>query len=61
MRSIFKCYFLSRNRKTYRAIAREFHTSTLHVYRLAHGRLGKCNKDYYIIKKLKELGIIIPV
>jgi hypothetical protein len=31
----------------------------LHVYRLAHGRSGKSNKDYYIVKKLFEPLILI--
>lgn len=58
MLSIFKFYFLSSNREIYRAIAREHDTSAIHVYRLAHGRRGKCDKDYYIIKKLRDKGLI---
>lgn len=61
MWSILKYFFLSRNREVYRAIAREYRTSALHVYRLAHGKRGRSNKDYYIVKKLKEQGIIVPV
>ncbi len=35
-------------------------SSALHVYRLAHGKRGRSNKDYYIVKKLKEQGVIVP-
>jgi hypothetical protein len=55
-----KCYFFSRNKEIYRAIAREYHTSLFHVYRLAHGKRGRSNRDYYIVKKLKEQGVIVP-
>jgi hypothetical protein len=58
MLALIKCYFFSRNREIYRAIAREYGTSAVHVYRLAHGRRGRSNRDYYIIKKLKEKGIL---
>ena len=58
MFSVIKYYFFSRNREIYRAIAHEYKTSAVHVYRLAHGRRGRSNKDYYIIKKLKEKGIL---
>ena len=61
MISAYKFYFKSSNRNLYRAIAREYGTTGIHVYRLAHGKLGKSNKDYYIIKRLKEEGIIDPV
>ena len=47
------------NRQIYRVIAREFGTSALHVYRLAHGRRGRNDRDYYIIKRLKEEGVLI--
>ncbi|MCE5177859.1 MAG: hypothetical protein LLF81_01775 [Porphyromonadaceae bacterium] len=59
MIATLKFHFACDNRKTYRAIAREFDTSALHVYRLAHGRRGKNDKDYYIIKRLKEEGVLI--
>ena len=58
MCSIIKYYFHSRHRDIYRAIAREYDTTAVHVYRLAHGRCGRTNKDYYIIKKLKEQGVL---
>jgi hypothetical protein len=58
MLGIFNCYFLFRNRKIYRVIAREYDTTAIHVYRLAHGRCGRSNKDYYIIKRLKEKGVL---
>ncbi|MBF6628095.1 MAG: hypothetical protein ITG04_06255 [Proteiniphilum sp.] len=38
-----ECYFLSRNREIYRAVAREYGTTAMHVYRLAHGRRGRTN------------------
>ena len=55
---VFRYYFTSRNKKVYRAISREFGTSVRHVYCLAHGRRTKNNMDYYIVKRLKEEGII---
>ena len=58
MLAVLKFYFFSRNREIYRAIAREYDASAVHVYRLAHGRRGRSNKDYYIIKKLKEKGLL---
>jgi hypothetical protein len=61
MWSIIRCYFLSRNRDIYRDVASEYHTSALHVYRLAHGKRGRSNRDYYILKKLKEKGVITLV
>ena len=39
-------------------VAREYNTSAVHVYRLAHGKKGKGNRDYYILKRLKEHGVI---
>lgn len=56
--TLWQCYFFSRNREIYRAIAREYDTSTVHVYRLAHGRRSRSNRDYYIVKKLKEQGVL---
>lgn len=58
MISAFRFYFLSHNKSIYRAIAREFQTSVRHVYKLAHGKRSKNNLDYYIVKRLKEEGII---
>lgn len=58
MISTFKFYFTSQNREVYRTIAREFHTLPIHVYRLAHGKRGKGDRDYYVIKRLKEAGVI---
>ena len=58
MISAFKFYFFSRNKQIYRSIARDFGTSVRHVYKLAHGRRTKNNLDYYIVKKLKEEGVV---
>ena len=58
MVSFFKCYFLSPNKDIYRLIAREYDSTALQVYKLAHGKRGRNNKDYYIIKKLKEHGVL---
>ncbi len=58
MISTFKFYFKCGNRKLYRAVAREHGSTGIHVYRLAHGRRCKNDKDYYIIKRLKEEGVI---
>lgn len=51
-------YLFSRNKAVYREIAREFNTSLQHVYKLAHGKRTKSKQDYYIVKRLKEEGII---
>lgn len=58
MVSTLKCYLFSRNREIYRLVAREYNTSAVHVYRLAHGKKSKGNRDYYILKRLKEHGVI---
>jgi hypothetical protein len=58
MFSALKCYFFSSNKEIYRLVAREYNTSAVHVYRLAHGKKGKGNRDYYILKRLKEHGVI---
>ena len=58
MISAFRYYFISRNKQIYRDIASEFGTSVRHVYRLAHGKRTKNNLDYYIVKKLKEEGVV---
>jgi len=58
MLTVIKFYFFSRHKEIYRAIAREFNTKPFHVYRLAHGGRCRGNKDYFIVKKLKESGII---
>lgn len=59
MIATLKFHLACDNRQTYRVIAREFGTSALHVYRLAHGRRGRNDRDYYIIKRLKEKGVLI--
>ncbi len=58
MLSAIKCYFLSSNRKIYQLVAREYNTSPVHVYRLAHGKKSRGNTDYYILKRLREEGVI---
>lgn len=59
MISRIKFHLLSRNRNIYREIAQEYGTSPIRVYQLAHGRRGKNDKDYFIIKRLKEKGLIV--
>ncbi|MFA7040918.1 MAG: hypothetical protein WC191_10645, partial [Proteiniphilum sp.] len=61
MCSIIRCYFLSSYKATYRTIASEFNTTAFHVYRLAHGRRSRGNRDYQIKKRLKEEGVILTV
>ncbi len=58
MLSFIRYRFFSRNRETYRAIAQEFDTTAIRVYRLAHGKRSRSSKDYYIVKKLKEEGVL---
>lgn len=58
MISAFKFYFFSNNKKIYRTIAHEFDTSVRHVYKLAHGKRTKNNLDYYIVKRLREEGVV---
>lgn len=58
MISAIKCYFFSSNKKVYQIVAREYKTSPVHVYRLAHGKKTRGNKDYYILKRLREKGVI---
>jgi len=58
MVSALKCYFFSSNKEIYRLVAREYNTSPVHVYRLAHGKKSKGNRDYYILKRLREEGVI---
>lgn len=40
------------------AIAKEFDTSLVHVYRLKSGKKPKNDKDYCILLKMKEKNII---
>lgn len=58
MLSTIKCYFFSSNKEIYKSVAREYNRSPVHVYRLAHGKKTKGNTDYYILKRLKERGVI---
>lgn len=58
MFAIFRFLFLSENKAIYRKIASENQVSPLRVYRLAHGKKAKNNKDYKILKSLRKEGII---
>lgn len=58
MISAIKCYLLSSNREIYRSVAQEYNTSAVHVYRLAHGKKSRGKTDYYILKRLREYGVI---
>lgn len=54
----FKFLFFSEHKAAYRSIACEHKTTSFRVYRLAHGKKAKCNKDYKVLKSLKKLDII---
>ena len=41
-----------------RAIVCEFKTSVRHAHKLAHGKRTKNNLDYYIVKRLREEGVV---
>lgn len=58
MKIFFRYIFLSTNKETYRSIARKLKTNPLQVHRLAHGKIARTNKDYQILKQLKEHDII---
>lgn len=58
MFSLFRYLFLSKNKIVYRSIACECQTNSLRVYRLAHGKRAKCNKDYQVLQKLRKQEII---
>lgn len=55
---LFKYLFLSGNKPIYQAIARNMNVRELRVYRLAHGKKAKNNKDYQILKELHKEGVI---
>ncbi|WP_298653792.1 hypothetical protein [uncultured Proteiniphilum sp.] len=58
MLGFLRYMFFSGNKAVYRSIAREFQTSSFRVYRLAHGKRAKTNKDYQILKHLQKQEII---
>lgn len=58
MFDLFKFLFFSENKAVYRSIAREYQTGALRVYRLAHGKRARSNKDYQILKSLRKQDII---
>ncbi len=58
MVDFFKFLLNSRNKELYYKIAISFGTSTRNVYKLAHGKKAKCNKDYLILKRLQEHDVI---
>ena len=51
----------SRNKGLYRSLATSIGTSTRRVYKLAHGKKAKSCKDYEILKKLQEHGVIAGI
>jgi Mor family transcriptional regulator len=51
-------YLFSRNKETYREIAKRYQCSVFKVYSLAHGKKARSNKDYGIIQSLIDKGIV---
>ncbi|MDD2246911.1 MULTISPECIES: hypothetical protein [Proteiniphilum] len=58
MVGLYKYLFKSENKDIYRSIARQYQSNPLRVYKLAHGKKAKCNKDYQILKQLRKEEII---
>lgn len=58
MVGLYKYLFKSENKDIYRSIANQYKSSPLRVYKLAHGKKAKSNKDYQILKRLCEEKII---
>ncbi len=58
MVKLIKYILFSENKELYRKIAKEHSTTSRKVYLLAHGKRAKSNKDYKILKSLKENNII---
>ncbi|WP_313382283.1 hypothetical protein [Proteiniphilum saccharofermentans] len=58
MFDLVKFLFFSENKTVYRSIAREYGTTPLRVYRLAHGKRAANNRDYQILKILQKQDII---
>ena len=58
MFKLLRYLFFSGNKAVYRSIAREFQTNSFRVYRFAHGKKAKNNKDYQILKSLEKEEII---
>lgn len=48
----------SKNKRTYKEIAKQFRCSVFKVYALAHGKRAKSNMDYDIIQTLIDKGIV---
>ena len=55
---LFKYLFLSENKAVYRHIAQQHKVSALLVYRLAHGKKARNNKEYMVLKNLRKAEII---
>ncbi|MDH6310224.1 hypothetical protein M2451_003185 [Dysgonomonas sp. PFB1-18] len=51
-------YFISKNKETYREIAKKEQMNPLRVYLLAHGMRVKSDKDHKVIHSLIEKGIV---
>ncbi|MFT4223533.1 hypothetical protein [Dysgonomonas sp.] len=54
----FLLYMFSKNKGTYKEIARQFGCSALKVHALARGKRAKSNRDYDIIQSLIDKGIV---
>lgn len=57
MKNIFK-FLSSKQRSTYIAIARKYHTTPWRVYNLAHGAHTRGMRDHQIIDLLIKMKII---
>lgn len=51
-------YLLSKNKRTYTAIAKKYGCSALRVCALAHGKKAKTNQDYDVIQNLIDEKIV---
>jgi len=58
MVGLYKYLFKSGNKGIYRSIANQYGSNPLRVYKLAHGKKAKSNKDYQILKRLCKEEII---
>ncbi|MDU1891178.1 MAG: hypothetical protein E6767_10835 [Dysgonomonas sp.] len=54
-------FFRSKNRDNYISLSRVFAVSSFKVYRLAHGRIAKDEKEIAILYELRNLGIISEI
>ena len=60
MRSFFS-FLLSQNRPAYKEIAKKHKCSSFHVYRIAHGKKARYDRDQLIIQALIKKGIVAGI